>query len=102
MPVKKRSANLTKYSGYSKIADSYINKLDQFQKLKDIANKKNYPHKIKLLQSRIQEEYNFWLAKEPSQKLLDIKKDLTFIQSQSNSHYNKDRIDILMEKYGYN
>ena len=86
--------------GLSKIANSYVNRMDQFEKLKEIANQKNYPYKLKQLRSKIQEEYNFWTLKEPSRKLEDLTKDLIFIQSQVESNLNRERIDVLTEKYG--
>ena len=93
-------AKSIKQLGLSKTANSYVNRLDQFEKLKEIANRKNYPHKIKQLRSKIQEEYNFWTLKEPSRKLDDLTKDLIFIQSQIESNLNRERIDVLTEKYG--
>ena len=90
-----------KQLGLSKTADSYIDRLDQIDKLREIANRKNYPHKVKQLRSRIQEEYDFWSLKNPSQKLEDLTKDLIFIKSQRESDLNKDRIDELIEKYGF-
>lgn len=90
-----------KQLGLSKITNKLVGNLEQLNKLKEIANRKNYPYRVKQLHSRIQEEYDLWNKKEPSQKLLDLKKDLTFIQSQLNeSVLNKDRIDVLIEKYG--
>lgn len=86
--------------GLSKIANSYVDRMDQFEKLKEIANRKNYPHKVKQLRSKIQDEYNFWTLKEPSRKLDDLTKDLIFIQSQIESNLNRERIDVLTEKYG--
>ena len=86
--------------GLSKIANSYVDRIDQFEKLKEIANRKNYPHKVKQLRSKIQDEYNFWTLKEPSRKLDDLTKDLIFIQSQIESNLNRERIDVLTEKYG--
>ena len=70
------------------------------EKLKEIANRQNYPHKVKQLSAKIQEEYNFWNLKNPSQKLEDITKDLIFIKSQRDSDPNRQRIDELIEKYG--
>jgi hypothetical protein len=86
--------------GISKIANGYVNRLDQMEKLKEIANRQNYPHKIKQLSAKIQEEYNFWSLKNPSQKLEDITKDVIFIKSQRESDLNRQRIDELIEKYG--
>lgn len=86
--------------GLNKIANSYVNRLDQFEKLKEIANRKNYPYKVKLLTEKIQNEFNFWIKKKHSNKLVDLEKDLNFIQSQVKEATNKSRIDLLMEKYG--
>lgn len=92
--------NSFKNLGLSKVANSFTNKLDQMEKLKEIANRNNYPHKIKQLSAKIQEEYNFWNLKNPSRKLEDITKDLIFIKSQTKDSFNKERIDELIEKYG--
>ena len=86
--------------GFSKIANTQVNRLEQFEKLKELANRNNYPHKVKQLRSRIQEEYDFWSLKNPSQRLDDLTRDLIFIKSQTNSSLNKERIDDLIEKYG--
>ncbi len=86
--------------GLSKIANSYVDRMDQMEKLKEIANRKNYPHKVKQLSAKIQEEYNFWNLKNPSQKLEDITKDLIFIKSIKEPALDKVRIDELIEKYG--
>jgi hypothetical protein len=86
--------------GFSKIANTQVSRLEQFDKLKEIANRNNYPHKIKQLTAKITEEFNFWSKKNHSNKLEDLRKDLIFIQSQVNETTNKSRIDLLMEKYG--
>ena len=93
-------AKSIKSLGISKIANGYVNRLDQMEKLKEIANRQNYPHKVKQLSAKIQEEYNFWNLKNPSQKLEDITKDLIFIKSIREPIPSKERIDILIEKYG--
>ena len=89
-----------KLLGLNKTANSYVNRLEQFDKLKEIANRNNYPHKVKLLTEKIQNEYNFWNLKNPSRKLEDITKDVIFIKSQRESDLNRKRIDELREKYG--
>ena len=71
---------MIKHLGLNRAADGLLNNQDKFQQFKDIANRRNYPYKVKKLQERITEEHDFWSKKNPSQKLLDIKKDLTFIQ----------------------
>jgi hypothetical protein len=86
--------------GFSKIANTQVNRLEQFDKLKEIANRNNYPYKIKQLTAKIQEEYDFWNLKNPSRKLEDIKKDLIFIKSIKELTLSKVRIDELIEKYG--
>jgi hypothetical protein len=88
--------------GLSKTADSYIDRLDQMEKLKELANRKNYPHKIKQLTAKIQQEYDFWNLKKSSRKLEDLTKDLIFIKSIKEPTLDKERIDILIEKYGLN
>ena len=86
--------------GFSKIANTQVSRLEQFDKLKEIANRNNYPHKVKQLIAKIQEEYNFWNLKNPSRKLDDITKDLIFIKSVQEPTLQKERIDVLFEKYG--
>ena len=86
--------------GFSKIANTQVSRLEQFDKLKEIANRNNYPHKVKQLTAKIQEEYNFWNLKNPSRKLDDITKDLIFIKSVQEPTLQKERIDVLFEKYG--
>jgi hypothetical protein len=86
--------------GLAKVTNKFVDRLDQMEKLKELANRKNYPYKVKQLQSKIQSEYDFWNTKNPSQKLEDITKDVIFIQSQIESNLDRERIDILMEKYG--
>ena len=86
--------------GFSKVANGYVDRLDQMEKLKEIANKKNYPHKVKQLSTKIQNLYDFWNLKKSSQKLEDITKDVIFIKSQRESDLNRQRIDELIDKYG--
>lgn len=88
-----------KQLGLSKTADSYIDRLDQVDKLREIANRKNYPYKIAELKKKVQEQYDFWNLKSSSQRLDDLTRDLIFIKSQTDSSLNKERIDELMSKY---
>jgi hypothetical protein len=92
--------NSFKQLGLSKIANTQVNRLEQFDKLKEIANRNNYPYKIKQLTTKIQEEYDFWNLKNPSRKLEDITRDLIFIKSIKEPTLSKVRIDELVEKYG--
>ena len=86
--------------GFSKIANTQVNRLEQFDKLKEIANRNNYPHKVKLLTEKIQNEFNFWTKKNHPNRLADLQKDLKFIQSIKDPTLSKDRVDVLIEKYG--
>ena len=92
-------AKSIKSSGISKIANGYVNRLDQMEKLKEIANRQNYPHKVTELKKKVQEQYDFWNLKSSSQRLDDLTRDLIFIKSQTDSSLNKERIDELMSKY---
>lgn len=90
-------------AGLSRTADSYVKRLEQAQKLKEIANRSNYPHKVLVLYRKLKEEYDFWERKQnPSkEKLEDLYRDLNFIAPQVNSFpTDKSRIDLLMTKYG--
>ena len=91
---------MLKRLGLNKVANSYIKRTEQLDKLKEIANRSNYPHKIKQLTEKIQREYDFWTSKDSSQKLGDLSKDLIFIKSQTDQLLDKERIDVLIEKYG--
>ena len=86
--------------GFSKIANTQVNRLEQFDKLKEIANRNNYSYKVKLLTEKIQNEFNFWVKKNHSNRLADLEKDLIFIKSITEPALSKDRINVLMEKYG--
>lgn len=100
--MKKRTTTLS--SSLDQATGKLLSRLDQFNKLREIANKKNYPYKINQIHAKVLEEYKFWTRKEsitgPIHKLADLKKDLLFIESQlNNPNLNKERIDILAEKY---
>lgn len=91
---------MLKNKNLSRIADDLVGRADKFRALRDIANRKNYPHKIKQLHTRISEEFEFWNKKDPSAKLLDLKRDRIFIESQlTETNLNKVRIDELSVKY---
>ena len=90
----KRNPNL------NHLANKLVSSSEHFKKLQEFGNKKNYPRKVKQLQAKIQEEYSFWVKKNPSPKLDDIQKDLTFIKSIKEPTQDKERIDLLMNKYG--
>jgi len=85
--------------GLNRVADKLINDSDRFKRLQELGNRKNYPSKVKRLSAKIQEEYNLFLKKESSSKLLDLKRDLDFINTQTNTNFNKEKIDSLVGKY---
>jgi hypothetical protein len=59
--------------GFSKVANGYVDRLDQMEKLKEIANRQNYPHKVTELKKKVQEQYDFWNLKSSSLKKLKLK-----------------------------
>lgn len=92
--------NASRNLNLGRVADRLVSDVERLSQLKAIANKKNYPLKIKQLNERIADEHDLWSRKNPTQKLLDLQKDLTFIQSQVDmDNLNKTRIDQLCEKY---
>ena len=92
-----------KQLGLKKTANKLVEHLDSFEKLKQVANKNNYPHKLKKLFDRLTEEYSFWSRKGESPKLLDIERDLTFITSQiGEERVDRVRVDLLVQKYPIN
>lgn len=99
--------SFNKYLGITKTTNKLVGRLEQFDKLKEIANRKNYPFKIKQLRNKIEEEYGFWERKDSTlnstrAKLVDLQRDLNFILSQEQEcSIDKQRIDLLSEKYGY-
>jgi len=99
--------SFNKYLGITKTTNKLVGRLEQFDKLKEIANRKNYPFKIKQLKGKIEEEYEFWGRKNNTlnstqAKLVDLQRDLNFILSQEQEcSIDKQRIDLLIEKYGY-
>ncbi len=100
--MKKRTTTLS--TSLDQASTKLLSRLDQFSKLREIANKKNYPYKINQIHAKVLEEYKFWTRKESINtsmvKLADLKKDLIFIESQLNAtEPDKKRIDILAEKY---
>lgn len=92
-----------KQLGLGKAANKIVDRLESFDKLKQVANKNNYPQKIKRLFERLDEEKSFWSRKGSSPRLLDIEKDLNFIISQiGEEQIDKVRVDLLVQKYPIN
>lgn len=93
----------TSQQGLEKLANDYLSRMDQSQKLREIANKKNYKSKLTALQTKISGELEFWNKKQYQsvERVVDLKKDLTFVESQlTSSDITKDRVDVLIAKYG--
>lgn len=100
----KKIPTATLSSSLNRVSDKLLSRLDQFSRLKEIANKRNYSYKVNQIHKRVLEEYEFWTRKQSTStsvyKIVDLKKDLTFIESQINiTDINKHRVDLLAEKY---
>lgn len=92
-----------KHAGLGKATDKLTSRLDSFEKLKQVANKNNYPFKLKKLFNRVSEEYAFWSRKGDSPQLDDLQKDLNFILDQvAQEVVDRVRIDQLIQKYPIN
>lgn len=91
-----------KQASIGKVTNKLVSTLEHLDKLKEIANRKNYSFNVTRLHKRVLEEYSLWSRKNTTSKLEDLKKDLTFIETQINkSDLDKRKIDLLMQKYGY-
>lgn len=87
----------------SKLADKLLGSKDKFEKLKEIGNRQNYSHKVQKLKDRLNEEFRFWMAKGPSNRLNDIERDIKQVAGLLNknefSQEEKVRINELVQKY---
>lgn len=87
----------------SKLADKLLGGKDKFEKLKEIGNRQNYPHKVQKLKDRLNEEFRFWMAKGPSNRLNDIERDIKqvagLLTKDQFTQQEKARIDELVQKY---
>lgn len=91
---------MKKLSKLEGLSDKILERDSYFQKLKDLTLSKNYPAKLKKIRAKLEEELNLFRRKEASAKLLDLEKDLNFLDSQTDeSNLDKYRIDILSQKY---
>lgn len=92
-----------KRTGLLRVANSYVRQLDQSSKLREIATRRNYPAMLKTLYEKVTAESTFWNNKQTAhrEKLLDLKKDLIFIETQKALQIvDKDRVNLLLIKYG--
>jgi hypothetical protein len=87
----------------SKLADKLLGSKDKFEKLKEIGNRQNYPHKVQKLKERLSEEFRFWMSKGPSNRLNNIEKDIKqlagFLERNQFNQQEKAKIDQLVQKY---
>ena len=95
-----KNQSLSKRGSLEDAATKLLNDLSKFEQLKELGNRKNYPHKLNKLEEKLKDEIDLWERKKPSAKLEDLKKDLTFVLSQKEvPFFNKERIDLLTDKY---
>lgn len=91
---------MKKYSSLESFANDVLNRNESFDKLVNIAGKKDYPGKLKRIKNKVEEEMELWVRKGSTSKLDDLKKDLDFIESVVDySEIEKERIDLLASKY---
>ena len=87
----------------SKLADRLLSGKSEYDKLKEIGNRQNYPYKIQKLKERLTEDLRFWVAKGPSNRLTDIENDIKLISNmvgkQELTKQEKQRVDELVKKY---
>ena len=87
----------------SKLADKLLSGKSGFDRLKEIGNRHNYPHKVQKLKERLTEDLRFWVAKGPSNRLADIEKDIKYISNllgkQEFTKQEKEKIDELIKKH---
>ncbi len=88
------------YNHLDKTTNKLLRDLELMQKLSSMAGRKDYLGKIRRIREKIVEEINLFEKKNHPQRLQDLKKDLTFIDSQRDAdEYDKKRIDELITKY---
>ena len=82
------------------LSDKILERDTYFQRLKDLSLSKNYPAKVKKIKEKLQEELDLFKRKGHSTKLVDLEKDLNFLNTQiDESNLDKFRIDTLSQKY---
>ena len=92
-----------RFLGFKKTSDKILRDLDRIEELKKIANRDNYPHKLEKLKKRLTEEFKFWMAKGPSNRLTDIEKDIKTVSSLQHKKVlttaDKTAINLLVAKH---
>ena len=94
----------------NKLADKMLNKQDQAQALRKIAQRRDWKSMITKCHDKITAEYKFWLVKADNQgrntRLKDLTKDIAFIKSIENKEaINETELSRLKEianKYNIN
>ena len=85
------------------IADKLLQGKNRFERLKEIANKQNYHHKVQKLKERLLSELKFWMAKGPSNRLDDIHRDIkhlsNLLDNKEFTAQEKIKVDELVSKY---
>ncbi len=89
-----------KQDNLEKAATKLLNSRRMFDQLKELGNRNNYPAKVKKLEERIKSEIELWERKGPSARLVDLQKDMSFIEKQKGDpFFDKEKIDQLTNKY---
>jgi len=85
------------------LADKLLSGKSEFDRLKEIGNKQNYPYKIQKLKERLTENLRFWIVKGPSNRLTDIQNDIKCLSNmlgkQEFTKQEKQKIDELVKKH---
>lgn len=92
----------------SKFTDTFVKKVDKFQALKELGNKKSTPIQIANCKARLTEEYKFWIRKVDNSlkenKLVDIQRDINIIRKLESKETftiaEISQIQVIKEKYG--
>lgn len=86
-----------------KLATKLLCAKTNFEKLKEIGNRNNYPVKVQKLKQRLTEDYKFWSKRGPSERLSDIERDMNYLTPLLNkTTFNlkeMNRIDQLIKKH---
>ena len=86
-----------------KLATKLLCAKTNFEKLREIGNRNNYPVKVQKLKQRLTEEYKLWSTRGPSARLSDIERDIKYLTSLLNkTTYNlkeMNGIDELVKKH---
>ena len=86
-----------------KLATKLLCAKTNFEKLREIGNRNNYPIKVQKLKQRLTEEYRLWSTRGPSARLSDIERDIKYVAGLLNKTTftlkEMNRIDELVKKH---